>query len=213
MRREIPLLITGLVGVAFVVQYFVPHPPFGDLSNWFSDWFSIIQACAIVLGVLNLMKISIQSVFSRKEDWFYSIVIIATFALMVIAGLGAGQSYGEAGTVFDWMYRNAFIPLSSTMFALLAFFVASASYRAFRARNFEATLLLVAAFFAIVTLPVEFDASSRAIKLLAQHGIVTREEQGHARAVLNAAALTYVAAALMAIMTLVRMLILRNSRD
>lgn len=79
--------------------------------------------------------------------------------------------------------------------------------------NVGILVFLVAAFFAIVTLPVEFDASSRAIKLLAQHGIVTREEQGHARAVLNAAALTYVAAALMAIMTLVRMLILRNSRD
>ena len=150
MRREIPLLITGIVGVAFVIQYFVPHRPFGDLSNWFSDWFSIIQACAIVLGVLNLMKVSIQSAIAHKRDWFYSIVIIASFALMVIPGFAAGHGYAEAGTVFDWLYRNAFIPLSSTMFALLAFFVASASYRAFRARNFEATLLLVAAFFVML---------------------------------------------------------------
>ena len=48
------------------------------------------------------------------------------------------------GSLFHWIFNNIFTPLSSTMFALLAFFVASASYRAFRIRNFEATLLLIA---------------------------------------------------------------------
>ncbi len=73
-------------------------------------------------------------------------------------------------------------------------------------------VFVVAAFFAIVTLPVEFDASSRAIKLLSRHGIVTPQEQGLAKKVLDAAALTYVAAALMAVVQLVRMLILRGRR-
>ncbi|MDP6966350.1 MAG: hypothetical protein QF551_03660 [Candidatus Marinimicrobia bacterium] len=48
------------------------------------------------------------------------------------------------GSLFRWMFDNIFTPLAATMFALLAFFVASASYRAFRIRNFEATLLLSA---------------------------------------------------------------------
>ena len=49
----------------------------------------------------------------------------------------------EKGTLFKWIFEFMFTPLSATMFALLAFFVASASYRAFRIRNFEATLLLI----------------------------------------------------------------------
>jgi len=48
------------------------------------------------------------------------------------------------GSLFQWMFKYIFSPLSATMFALLAFFVASASFRAFRARNLEASLLLVA---------------------------------------------------------------------
>jgi hypothetical protein len=54
-----------------------------------------------------------------------------------------GGHLSTRGSLFDWMFRFIFTPLSATMFALLAFFVASASYRAFRIRNFEATLLLV----------------------------------------------------------------------
>lgn len=146
MRREIPLLITGIVGFAFVVEYFIPHWPFGNLSNWFSDWFSIVQACAIVLGVLNLLKVSIQKVAKFKEGWWYAAVTVAAFLVMTLPGL----IYGEQGEMFQWLYRFAFIPLSSTMFALLAFFVASASYRAFRARSFDATLLLLAAFFVML---------------------------------------------------------------
>ena len=54
-----------------------------------------------------------------------------------------GIHVNQEGSLFSWMFFNIFTPLSATMFALLAFFVASASYRAFRIRNFEATLLLV----------------------------------------------------------------------
>ncbi len=54
-----------------------------------------------------------------------------------------GAHLATRGSFFNWMFRFIFTPLSATMFALLAFFVASASYRAFKIRNFEATLLLV----------------------------------------------------------------------
>ena len=150
MRREVPLLITGIVGIAFVLQYFIPHWPFSQLNTWFSDWFSIISAFAIWLGALNLMKISFQKITRKKSDWGYSVVIVLSFIVIAVIGFYEGESFREPGTNFSWLYEFVYTPLSATMFAILAFFVASASYRAFRARNLEATLLLVAAFFVMI---------------------------------------------------------------
>ncbi len=70
----------------------------------------------------------------------------------------------------------------------------------------------LAVFFTVLTLPVEFNASSRAMRALAHGGYLTDDELQGARKVLGAAALTYVAAAAVSVMHLVRMLILANSR-
>ncbi len=150
MRREIPLAITFIVGVVFVISYFIPHYPFNEFESWFTDWFSIVGAFAIWLGALNLMKISTLKIVKKKKDWPFSVMTIGSFLIIVFFGFYGGQGFRDPGTPFDWLYVNVYTALSSTMFALLAFFVASASYRAFRARNFEATLLLVAAFFVML---------------------------------------------------------------
>lgn len=79
--------------------------------------------------------------------------------------------------------------------------------------SWDSTFLFpIPAFFTVLTLPVEFDASKRAVTLLNRHGIVTPEESPRVKAVLAAAALTYVAAALMAVLTLVRLILLRGRR-
>jgi hypothetical protein len=58
--------------------------------------------------------------------------------------------YDEPGSVFWWIYEYAFRPLQATVFALLAYYVASASFRAFRAKNIEAILLLSTAFLVLL---------------------------------------------------------------
>ena len=68
--------------------------------------------------------------------------------------------------------------------------------------------------FQVVTLPVEFNASSRALKEMESRGLLAGgQEMAMAKQVLDAAALTYVAAAAMALLQLVRLLLIRNSRN
>lgn len=142
MKKEIPLIITFIAGMIMIMQYFIPHWPFSDLQQMFNNWFLIITVFALTLGILNLLKIHVEKVSRQRKGWWYSVVLMLGFFTMAAAGFVWGP---EQGRPFDFIYWNAHIPMSSTMFALLAFFVASASYRAFRARTPEATLLLISA--------------------------------------------------------------------
>lgn len=156
MRREVPLVITTVAGLLFAISYFIPHWPFGESESIFGEWISIVQAFAIWLGALNLMKVCLEKIQRKRDGWGYSIVIIITLITTILIGFYDGfaglkenpiVSFRDPGTNFSWIFKSIYTPLSSTMFSMLAFFVASASYRAFRARNIDATLLLVAGFF------------------------------------------------------------------
>ena len=149
MRREIPLFITIFVGFLAILSFF--SPPFEPLGEDFTLFFDIIAVFAFFLGGGNLMRVHIEKLIKRKTDWGFSLVTLGGFLLMLIAGLGkiGAESITSDITregLFSVMYYNVHMPLASTMYALLAFFVASASYRAFRAKNREATVLLIAAF-------------------------------------------------------------------
>lgn len=74
-------------------------------------------------------------------------------------------------------------------------------------------LFSLAVLFQVVTLPVEFDASHRALGMLEQYGFLGTDELGASRKVLQAAAMTYVAAAAASVLQLVRLLVLRDRRE
>jgi Zn-dependent membrane protease YugP len=79
--------------------------------------------------------------------------------------------------------------------------------------NIGILLFTGAVAFSLVTLPVEFNASKRALALLEERRFLTPDEMVGARKVLGAAALTYVASTAMAAIQLLRMVLLRSSRD
>ncbi len=154
MRQTVPLLITAVVGSVLVIAYFVPHPPFDALREEFAIFFDIIAAIAFILGGGNLIRMHGGRVGRREKNWVYSLVTVIGFLVVLVVGLTKmgnpngfrDSSVTAAGSAFDWTYQYVFRPCASTMFAMLAFYVASASFRAFRAKNAEATLLLVVAF-------------------------------------------------------------------
>jgi hypothetical protein len=108
------------------------------------NWFMIIASASIFLGTINLVQVHMHKIRFKARNWKYSPVSLAGLAAMLVSGLFFGGI--EQGSAFDYMFQQMVVPMGATMFSLLAFFVASAAFRAFRASNWRATLLLVSAF-------------------------------------------------------------------
>lgn len=155
VRVLIPTIVTFVTGIVLIAAFFIPHEPFRTFDRDFSTWFDIVAAFAFILGGGNLLRMHGDRVYRRHKDRLFSLVTVVGFLVTLFVGVFKIRYSGphnwaaavdENGTVFQFIYDSMFDPLSAAMFSLLAFFVASASFRAFRAKTPEATLLLLAAF-------------------------------------------------------------------
>lgn len=147
LRRQLPLLITMATGLVFAAQYYVPHPVSEQLLTSVTKWLQIIGGFALVLGITSLFQLHAAKIRRKEPGWGYSLVLYAGIVVTVLVGLwnGGKETIDGAMTAFGWIYSYTLVPLQGTMFAILAFFIASAAYRSFRARSREAAVLLAAA--------------------------------------------------------------------
>lgn len=140
-----------------------------------------------------------------------------SIAALGVAAHETGHAIQDATRFSALVLRSTLAPAAQigTMVAFPLFIVGFIIGRSGSTFLMDLAILLytAAVAFTLVTLPVELDASRRALRMLRDGGYVTAEEEKGTRAVLTAAALTYVAAAAMAVMTLVRLLIMRGERD
>jgi hypothetical protein len=148
MKRTVPLIITFVTAFFLVVSFFIPHEPFGALEQRMLVWFAIVSGFTMLLGVDSLIRAHTRQFLRFKPGWTQSLALIIGLIVTVVLGVVGRVKFGSPfhmQSPFMFVYTYAIVPLQATMFALLAFFIASASYRAFRTRNWVATVLLVSA--------------------------------------------------------------------
>lgn len=158
MKRTVPMVIAGITGFVVIFAYFIPYTE--DWGDKTMIWFDILAGVAFVLGGANILKVNLQKISYRREGWGFAIVTLVGFIVTLIIGFSkfgilpsekfpdfawSGDVNTEGGGLW-WIYNYMYSPLAATMFSLLACFVASAAFRAFRAKNTEATILLCTAF-------------------------------------------------------------------
>ncbi len=133
---------------------------------------------------------------------------------LAVAAHEVGHALQHAGGYFPLHVRHTILPVAN-LGSTLAFplFLAGMFFSVPSLMDIGILFFAAAVAFSVITLPVEFNASSRALTLLAEGRFLAPRESRLARKVLNAAALTYVAATAMALMQLIRLLILRGSSD
>lgn len=126
---------------AFIIGFFIRGAYFVDDKVFFTE-----EAALESLIIVDISEAQQEQAYKVQENSFKDLSDAKDFAIKqnLITPVDWGAHVQKNGSLFQWMFKYIFSPLSATMFALLAFFVASASFRAFRARNFEASLLLLA---------------------------------------------------------------------
>ncbi|HEC60978.1 MAG TPA: zinc metallopeptidase [bacterium] len=147
----------------------------------------------------------------RLSEGVYSSHSVAAIG---IAAHEAGHAIQHSKSYFPLAVRNAVYPVASFGSNLGPILVIGGLF--FGAFQFLISIGIIlfaaAVFFSIITLPVEFNASNRAMSILKMSGVLTQTELKGARSVLSAASLTYLASALASVLSLLRLILLSRSR-
>ena len=164
-RKSIIAFFTFLGGVYFATEFFWPTNPKTN-ANFLTPYQDVVAGLAAVvasfaigLGVISLLQNHTRLLARRRPGWGYSAVFLVSFVAMTtfglmnaysakttiipaIPGLWARQ---DAHGLFQFLFEGGLTNLGSATFSMIAFYIASAAYRAFRIRSLEATLLMIAA--------------------------------------------------------------------
>lgn len=139
----------------------------------------------------------------------------SSLSSVAVAAHETGHALQHAAGYFPMSLRSSFVPVANlgsgagTILIMAGLFIPSYGWLL----DFGIFAFAFAVLFQIITLPVEYNASHRALSLLQEGNMLGSEEIGGARSVLNAAALTYIAAALAAVLQLVRLIMISRGRS
>lgn len=197
------------------------------LSHWktirAASGLSGAQVARNLLDQNQLYQVSVELTQSNMGDHYDPLQKVVRLSPEIYSGNSVASlsvAAHETGHAIQHKESYAFLSFRTLVFPL-AYFGSNLAFPLFLFGflfsfdlliNIGIFMFAFAVLFQIVTLPVEYNASGRAKEMLLQYGLITKEEAGGVKDVLDAAALTYVAAAFMALMQFIRLLALRNRR-
>ena len=215
----IPPLLLSLYAQFKVKSTFAKYSKVGSRSGYTGE-----RAARRILDQNGLTGVRVEKVAGTLTDHFDPRTNVlrlsdSTYASPSIAAIGVAAHEAGHAIQHDTGYlpnklRSALVPLAnigSTAGPYIALFGLLMSMQFLL--NIGIILFGFAVLFYVVTLPVEFNASRRAIRVLEEHGMMADDELSGAKKVLSAAAMTYVASALMAFASMLRLILLSRNRN
>ena len=143
-RIELPIALTIIFCLFQMIPYFVVVPALDKAAKTFVDWDSVMETFNTLIGFITLFMLHSRNISKRREGWHWSAWILVTMVLYSIIGIPMKSiGFGVGGAIFEEIRMYVLTPLSAAMYASLGFWIASAAYRAFRARTGEAAVLLI----------------------------------------------------------------------
>ncbi len=147
MRRQVlPVALAIGVGLIVLVHQFVANAYLDNIGAFLVAAAAQITAFAVLLGLFNVLAVHLQRVLRHDSNTWSSLVILATAFVVFVLVLPSGGASAASGWIFRYLYR----PLEASFLALIVFFIATAAYRALRARTWETALLVIAALVVLI---------------------------------------------------------------
>jgi hypothetical protein len=160
-RGELALqIIIFSLGFFYAIVYYVAVPGVVDLqaaSDQLLAYITAVLTAAFAIGVINLTRVHWINIKRKRATWRYSVILLLSLFSMLVFSIIASPFALDPNSVvipasviqfstpiWEFLYYKIMVNIQTSIFSLLAFFIASAAYRAFRARSLESTILLVA---------------------------------------------------------------------
>ena len=160
-KRHLILAVTFLAGLFYFLEFMLPagfmvrggEP--GTQDNFLTqaespltDFVLVIGVLALVLSSLNLIQYNGRALFRMQSGWHNSLIFFVGMIGMLVVGIQHNNLPDNTtwNNLYNFFFRGLYTSLASSTFALLAFFIATAAFRAFRISSAESTLMMVTAF-------------------------------------------------------------------
>ncbi len=135
------IALTFLFAIIIILDAFFAVDFISAASTEIQNWGTIIASIALALAAVNLIRVHSRRIMLRRGEWYNSVALL----LIMFVQTAIGLFDTSTGDIYNFGFNNIMTPLGATMYALLAFWIASAAYRAFTARSIDSAILLVAA--------------------------------------------------------------------
>jgi len=142
--RKIASVVLLVAPLVILFDFALRNPTLQSVATDLNNWAVVVGAFALGIGAYSLVLRHGRMISKRRPEWPYSIMLLLTMFIFIVTGLVTGSITSPQ---YTWIYTAIVMPVSSTLYGMNAFFIASASYRAFKAKSWEALVLLVAAIF------------------------------------------------------------------
>lgn len=151
-KREVVYAFTGLVTVLMFVEYFFFVETW-SLAETIRTWSIIVYNISLGLGAIQLLRQHTLNLQRKRTNYGFSALILIAFTIMFLTGMAGYISTGQqtSNQIYNWLFINVYTPLGATLYPITGFYIFSAAYRAFRARNIDAALMLIAGCFVILS--------------------------------------------------------------
>lgn len=149
---------------AFVYYVRVSEPVnLQAVSDQLFAYLTSMLTAAFAIGIINLTRLHWNNVKQKRPAWRYSTVLLVTMYAMAVATMISSPFAVDPKSVviprsivafvtpiWNFLYYKILVSINATLFSLLAFFIASAAYRAFKIRTFESSIFLIAGLLVVI---------------------------------------------------------------